>query len=171
MCQGEMRLAAVNEGDQRRRQEATIPTYQLDVSLPTASGDPFPPTQERAVIICTQQVCSNIMKPELGPLGFGSCMSRREREVLFTRPCVPRKTIISLRPPAQGERNVKAKVSRLLAASVFLQKTWRPHRNEPVGHQEDSRPSPGWTGRGLPAPHQTLGAAGLTQRMCARTVC
>ena len=39
---GRVKLAAVNKGDQRRRQEATIPTYQLDVSLPTASGDPFP---------------------------------------------------------------------------------------------------------------------------------
>lgn len=66
---------------------------------------------------------------------------------------------------------MKAKVSSLLAASVLLLEIWRPHRNEPVGHQEDSRPTPGGMGRGLEAPHQTPGAAGLTQRMCSPTVC
>ena len=58
----------------------TIPTYQPRM---------FPclqhlvtPTQQRAAIICTQQICSNIMKPELGPLGLGSYMKQRERSLI-----------------------------------------------------------------------------------------
>lgn len=168
---GWMKLAAVNEGDQRRRQEATIPTYQPGMFLclqhlvtPTLS-------RQRAAIICTQQICSNIMKPELGPLGFGSYMRQRERSFIHKALRSKENNYITEITCSRREK-YESRVSRLLAASMLLLKIWRPHRKEPVGHQEtDSRPNPGWTGRGLLAPHRTPDAAGLTQRMCSRTVC